>query len=132
MKDNKDLGLLILRLGIGAMFVHHGFFKLSAGQTMWTQIGGAMSNLGINFAPTAFGLAASCSEFFGGICLILGLFVRPASCFMLFTMLVATTMHFSHGDGLNGAAHAIDDGIIFLSLIFLGAGDLTVKKLLKK
>jgi putative oxidoreductase len=118
----RNAGFLILRLGIGGMFIFHGFGKLSAGPEVWTKLGSALSYLGINFAPKAFGLMAALSEFVGGICLILGLFFRPACFFLLCTMIVATTMHLSTGDGIKGASHAIEAGVLFLSLIFIGPG----------
>ena len=36
-------------------------------------------------------------------------------------MLVAAISHLSKGDGLGGASHAIELGIVFLSLILIGA-----------
>ena len=118
----RNVGFLILRYGIGAMFMYHGWGKISAGPEVWGKVGSAMGNLGISFMPTAFGFMAALSEFGGGLCLILGFFFRPACFFMFFTMLVATTMHLSQGDGLDVASHAIESGILFLSLIFIGPG----------
>ena len=46
-----DLGILILRLGVGlTMLVAYGYAKITAGPEMWTQIGGAMQKYGIGFA----------------------------------------------------------------------------------
>ena len=55
MDEDKrsDLGLLLLRIGIGAMFVAHGFPKLIGGPAKWTALGTATSHLGIDFAPLA-------------------------------------------------------------------------------
>ena len=127
--DKKSgLGLLILRVGIGAMFMTHGYGKLVGGPEMWGKVGGAVSNFGIHFAPTFFGLMAALSEFGGGLCLILGLFFRPACFFMLCTMIVASTHHFVSGDGLQVASHAIEDGIVFLSLMLIGPGQWSLNK----
>ena len=60
--------------------------------------------------------------FGGGICLILGFFLRPACILLTITMLVAASGHLSRGEGLGGAAHAIKAGIVFLSLILIGPG----------
>lgn len=118
----RDHGLLLLRVGLGVMFLTHGGPKLMGGPSMWAMVGGALGNFGIHFAPTFWGLLAALSEFGGGLLLIAGLFTRFASASMLFTMIVATTLHFSKGDGLSGASHAIELGIVFASLIFIGAG----------
>ena len=118
----KDWGLFILRAGIGIMFMYHGWGKLAGGPEVWQKVGSAMTYLGIHSAHTFFGLMAALSEFGGGIGLILGLFFRPACFFLLFTMFVAATMHLATGDGLQTASHAVEAGIVFLSLLFLGPG----------
>ena len=85
----QDKGLLILRLGIGIMFLLHGFPKLLGGPVVWEGLGGAMSSFGITFVPQFWGFMAAFSEFVGAICLITGVCVRPASFLMLATMSVA-------------------------------------------
>ena len=133
LEKYQNIGFLILRAGIGLMFMYHGFGKLSAGQEVWGKIGGAISNLGISVPALfpVFGFLAACSEFFGGLCLILGLCFRPACFFLFFTMTVAVTMHLSQGDGLNTASHAIEAAILFLSLMFIGPGAYNLDKKLK-
>jgi putative oxidoreductase len=118
----RDTGLLILRVGIGIMFMYHGFPKLTAGPELWTNLGGALSNLGIGFAPTFFGFMAALSEFAGGLLLLLGLFTRPACFFLFITMVVAALMHLTGGDSFGEASHAIEAAILFVSLIFIGPG----------
>jgi putative oxidoreductase len=120
--DRVDHGLLVLRVGLGAMFVGHGWPKLAGGQATWTKLGGAMAQLGLDFAPTMWGFAAACSEFFGGILLALGLAFRPAATALLATMVVAATMHLRKGDGFGGSSHAIELGIVFAALLLTGPG----------
>ena len=118
----RDVGLLVLRVGLGVMFLHHGWPKISGGPEKWAQIGMATANLGVTFAPAFWGLMAALSEFGGGLCLIAGFATRIAAFFMAGTMAVAATMHLSSGDGLSVASHAIEAGVVFLSLILIGAG----------
>ena len=73
----RDAGLLILRVGIGVMFVFNGYPKLIAGPETWAMIGGSMKALGVDFAPTAWGFMAALSECAGGILLVLGFFHPP-------------------------------------------------------
>ncbi|HBC46168.1 MAG TPA: DoxX family protein, partial [candidate division Zixibacteria bacterium] len=47
----KDLGLLIIRIGLGVMFVIHGAPKLEGGPEMWTKVGMAAGNFGLSFWP---------------------------------------------------------------------------------
>lgn len=118
-----DTGLLILRLGIGAMFLFvHGGPKLLGGPEMWTMVGGAMGMLGITIYPVFWGFMAAVAEGIGGLCLVLGILVRPASVMMAFTMAMAAATHLSKGDGLAGASHAIELGIVFVALAVLGPG----------
>lgn len=126
-KYYTDLGLLILRLGIGVMFILHGFPKIAGGVEKWTALGGSMNNFGVDFFPTFWGFMAALSEFGGGILLVLGIGFRLA-CFLMFsTMFVALTFHFNRGDGIQGASHAIESAIIFVSLFLTGPGKYKVK-----
>ena len=127
-KENKDLGLLILRVGVGLMFIFvHGLPKLMAGPEMWGQIGGAMGKLGITAWPTIWGLLASLAEGLGGLCLVLGVGTRLAAFFMAFTMMVASMHHLTSGDPLSKASHAIELGFVFLALVWLGSGKYALK-----
>jgi putative oxidoreductase len=118
----RDMGLLILRFGLGLMFMTHGGPKLSGGPAYWKVIGKSMHLLGVDWWPTFWGFMAGFAEFGGGLLLLLGLFSRPACLLLICTMIVATKQEFANGGGLNGASHAIEAGIVFLSLLFIGPG----------
>ncbi len=118
----RDAGLLFLRIGLGAMFLYHGLPKIIGGSEKWATLGTAMQYTGIEFLPAFWGFMAAFSEFFGGLCLILGLVFRPVCMLLAITMAVATAMHLGRGDSLQVASHAIENGIVFLSLIFIGPG----------
>jgi putative oxidoreductase len=124
----RDFGLLLLRVGLGVMFVYHGAPKLAGGPEAWTGLGGAMANFGVTSMPALWGFMAAVSELGGGICLILGLAVRPACLLMLATMVVAARYHLAAGDGLDGAAHAIESGIVFLALVIVGPGRFSIDR----
>ncbi len=126
LNNHHDKGLLILRIGIGIMFMCHGFPKLIKGPEVWTKLGGALSYLGINFAPTIMGFIAAISEFGGGLLLILGLFTRPATFFLFSTMVVATIMHVRTGDPFVKYSHALEAAILFFSLLFIGPGKISL------
>lgn len=118
----KDIGLLILRVGIGLMFMIHGWPKMLGGPEKWLKIGKAMKYLGIEFAYPFWGFMASSAEFFGGLLLALGLAFRPAAGALFVTMVVAATMHLRSGDSLQQSSHAIEAAIVFLALILIGPG----------
>jgi len=62
----KDYGLLILRIGIGGMFIFHGAPKMFGWPERWERIGASMASVGIKFVPVFWGFMASFSEFIGG------------------------------------------------------------------
>jgi len=124
----RNTGLLLLRFGIGLMFIIHGFPKLAGGPNGWTSLGGSMKVIGVDFLPVFWGFMAAVTETFGGFLLIVGLFYRPALILLVFTMVIATMVHLSKGDGLKGASQAIEMGILFFSLIFIGPGKYSVDK----
>ncbi|MFC3561226.1 DoxX family protein [Pedobacter jamesrossensis] len=124
----RNTGLLLLRIGIGVMFIIHGFPKLAGGIKGWEGLGGSMKVIGIDFFPVFWGFMAAITETFGGFLLIVGLFYRPACILLVFTMIIAAMVHFAKGDGLSGASHAIELGIVFFALIFIGPGKYSVDK----
>lgn len=124
-----DWGLLLLRLGLGVAFVVHGVPKLLGGPEAWQALGGAMTNLGVHFAPAVWGLAAALSEAGGGLLLAAGLLFRPACLMLLATMGVALAMHLGKGDPFLIYSHALEDGVVFLALLVAGPGRLVVARL---
>jgi len=127
-----DLGLLIVRLVIGLSMVgFHGWAKLTGGTEFWAQVGGGMSDLGIDFAPTFWGFLAAFSESIGSILLVLGILFRPASAMLAFTMLVAVVVHVnmpaeSPNSGWSGASHALELMGVYVALFLTGAGKYVV------
>lgn len=124
----RDLGLLILRVGVGFMFMHHGYPKLFGGVEKWEAIGSVLKMWGIDWMPFFWGFLAATSEFVGGALLILGTMFRTACFFLFATMVTVASMHLGQGDGLQGASHAIEAGILFLSLILIGPGQYAVSR----
>ena len=124
----KNFGLLVIRLGLGLMFIYHGYPKLGGGVKMWRELGASTQYIGIHFWPVFWGLLSAVVETFGGFLLIIGLAFRPVCLLLLINLVVAAAMIFGKGDGLDGAAHAIEDAIVFAGLIFLGAGKFSMDK----
>jgi putative oxidoreductase len=88
----QPLGLLILRVALGVIFFTHGYPKLAhanpAMQAMFVQHG----------LPAQFVYVAGVLETFGGLLLLVGLFMRAAALLLAIEMCVAITkVHMVHG-----------------------------------
>ncbi len=133
----KDFGLLLLRIGIGIMMITHGYPKLLAGPTgsqmAWENVGKGIENFGIHFGFTFWGFMAAFAEGVGGLLILLGLAFRPACVLLIINMIVAAMFHLkmppgSPMAGFGGASHAIELGIVFLSLFIIGPGRYSIDK----
>ena len=133
-RNNKDIGLLIIRVGFGlSMMIFHGFGKLKGGPEIWEKVGSNMGNLGINFFPVFWGFMAAFSEFFASFFIIVGFFFKPATALLIITMIVATIMHLSlpegaDGAGWSGASHALEYLVVYVALFFTGPGKYKIYK----
>ena len=127
----QDIGLLVFRLGFGLGFLFfHGWGKLIGGPERWEGLGSTLSMFGIGFGHTFFGFLAAFVESIGGVLFAAGLFYRPISAMLAFTMFVATMRHFSTGEGT--PAHAFKNMFVLLGLMPLGPGKYSLDALLTK
>lgn len=127
----KNFGLLVIRLGLGIMFIFHGYPKLIGGVKMWEEVGSATRSVGIHFLPVMWGLLAALTETVGGVLLILGLGFRLVCLLLFINMLVAVASHLHESGemgGVMGAAQAIEMAIVFAGLLFVGPGRYSVDK----
>ncbi|MCA9389475.1 MAG: DoxX family protein [Candidatus Magasanikbacteria bacterium] len=83
----RQWGLLILRVVIGAIFISHGYGKLTGSPSL-EMFSGMLGGMGIP-APMFFAWVVALTELLGGIALVLGIFVKPAAYLLAFVMLVA-------------------------------------------
>jgi putative oxidoreductase len=124
----KNFGLLIIRLGLGIMFIYHGYPLLIGGVKMWERLGGSTTYVGIHFLPVMWGLLAALVETVGGFLLIIGLAFRPVCLLLVINLAVAALSHFGKGQGLDGASNAIEDAVMFAGLLFVGPGRYSIDK----
>jgi putative oxidoreductase len=118
---SRDLGLLLLRLGVGFGFIYfHGWEKLSEGPERWTAVGGAVAHVGIGFGHTAFGFLAALSESVGALLIAIGFLFRPVAALLACTMTLAVIQHIATGQGT--PAHAFKNAWVFVGLLLVGPG----------
>jgi putative oxidoreductase len=122
----QPLGLLILRVAVGLIFLTHGYPKLTrsatAMQAMFVQHG----------LPAQLVYVAGVLETFGGVLLMLGLFARPAALLLAVEMGVAIVkVHSGRGImALHEYEFPLALGTACLALATVGAGVLSGDHLL--
>jgi putative oxidoreductase len=125
----RDLGLLIMRIGVGGAFIVHGLPKLTGGPKTWTDLGKAMNHLGIDIFPAFWGFMAAFAEGIGGVLLVLGAFYRPICLMLAFTMLVATlSLALPEKRDYKFYSHPLKMLFVFFGAAFVGPGRFSVDK----
>jgi putative oxidoreductase len=121
----RDVGLLILRIGLGAAFVVHGWPKLTGGREMWATVG----NYAHAPAPVVAGLIAALIEVVGGLLFAAGAFFRVVSLLLLLQMLVALfAVHLPHHDPYAIYSNPLQMAVVFLASILIGPGRYSVDR----
>jgi putative oxidoreductase len=119
----QPLGLLILRLALGAIMIAHGWQKIADHMHMIT---GMMHQLGL---PTFMAYLVVSAEFGGGILVLVGFLTRLAAFAIFIDMLVAILkVHLPHGlfSSNGGFEFPLACAAIAFSLIWSGAGPIAV------
>ena len=91
---NDRWGLVALRVIVGALFIIHGWQKVIAGGG-GPSFAGGLAHMG--FTPgVIWGWIVTIVEFGGGVCLVLGVWVRVAAALIAIEMIVAIIKVNSH------------------------------------
>lgn len=125
----KPLALLLLRLGLGVIFIYHGYPKIftHAHQTMQE-----FPRMGF---PSYFALIAGVIEFFGGSLLILGLFTRIAALLLAGEMAIAILrVHLPQGGimAVSNYQFPLALAVGAFALVAVGAGAISVDRAIFK
>ena len=133
---SNDNAPLVLRVLVGIIFAAHGSQKLFGWFGGYGLEGTGQFFDSIGLHPGALmALLAGSAEFFGGIALMLGLFVRLAGAVTAFTMLVAIlSVHMSKGffADKGGIEYALALFAVSSSLVFSGGGRASVDRALQR
>lgn len=123
-----NLGYAALRVYVGlAVAFNHGINKLPPSEAFISGV----QNMGFPM-PEAFAMAATVSEFAGGLLLALGLFTRPAAFFILATMFVAGFIRHANDPFGGGKELAITFAFCAVMFIAIGSGKFAVDALLRR
>lgn len=115
---NRELGLAILRVVLGVVYVTHGLPKLLGGID---GTAGFIGQLGFPI-PLLFAWIVALLETFGGLALIVGFLVRPVALLFVVEMAIAILLVHARagwyvvGPGTNGAEY---DTVLIAALLVL-------------
>ncbi len=131
--QKPDVGLLWMRMTLGAMMIAHGIPKFLDWKNALAKVGAAMNQVyGLSFLPPeVWGFMAAASEVLGGSLVVLGLLFRPATFFLSFTMLTAFLLRLKQNAGFeNFAEYAYPLSLfcIYSALLFIGPGKFAFDK----
>ena len=118
------VGPVALRVAAGVIFSAHGAQKLFGwfGGYGLEGTGQFMASIGLE-PGYAMALLVGSAEFFGGLALLLGLFVRPAAFLLAITMFVAiVTVHLSSGLFMSNGGYEFGLALFAMSLALLATG----------
>ncbi len=143
-KKYANYAPLFLRLIIGYGFMAHGFAKLSRGPAGFEKL---LTQLGIPF-PHISSWLVPLTEFFGGLAILLGLFVQVTAIPLIAIMLVAMlNVHLKYGFSSVKTIGLAPSGPLFgppgyeidllyiaglISIILTGPGAFSITRLFKK
>ena len=114
----QPLGLLVLRVVLGAILIGYGYGKVFGGLHKMASMA---SSLGL---PSWLGYVSAFTEFVGGMLLVAGLFTRLASIAICINMIVAVKSQF-HSGFLHGYDYPLACAAMAFALIFLGPGPIS-------
>lgn len=131
---HPDLGLLIIRVAVGLIFLFAGYTKFMAGETTLNTIGANIKYLGMdvgtnNISTIFFGVLAAGSETVGGLMLGIGYMFRTSTAFLFVTMIVATLSQMdSSVPELAEFGFPMIMGLVVAGLLFTGPGRFSLQK----
>ena len=115
-----------MRIAIGLLTIGHGMPKIIGGPDLWHTLGVMTRGVGITFWPTLWGFLGACTEFFGGIALVLGLGTRIVTLALMIMMFIAFKMHYDKGDSFNVYSLALTCLVVYTAYFFMGGGLLSL------
>ena len=122
-----DYGLLLMRLMLATALLYHGSQKLFGafdGPGL-EGFGGWLGSMNVPMPSVSAFLAAS-AEFFGGLAMLLGVWVRLMAIPAAFTLFVGAFMaHTGYGE----REHALLIAVFLTGIMLTGGGSLTITKL---
>ncbi len=124
------LGLLLLRVGVGVVFLYHGMPILVGGKESWTALAAEIQPIAPQAVLVTWAFAVGAVEVVCGVLLFLGLYARLAALLLLFEMTIVFGYFLSTAPGELLTLFSLKDVLLFLALILMGPGVYSVDQVL--
>jgi putative oxidoreductase len=121
-QTTKDIGYLILRLGLGGLVARHGWPMLTGGTAKWEELGAMASAVGITFWPVVWGFIAAFAEVVGGACVAVGFLFRPACLLLTATMIGALVFKLQDASSFGYWIEYAELATAFFAMLLMGPG----------
>lgn len=118
----QQIGLAIIRISFGVVFLIFGYKKLISGSANITQIGSAMGFFGVTRGYMLCGYLAALTELLGGLSFIVGFCTRIASIPLIWLLIVALRFHMEKADPFNVWAFACTCLCATIGFFIAGSG----------
>ncbi len=123
------LGVLLLRVGLGALIAYKGFPLLVSGTDTYERIGSAVSIVGITNFHVLFGIASAVIQTVGGLFLILGILTRGMALLLSIIVGIALANLIMHSPEIDTVMVVYAQiNLALLSLVFIGPGRLSLDR----
>lgn len=127
----QELGVTLIRISFGIIFVVFGYNKLTSGSENLTQIGSAMGLFGITWGYLLWGYAAALTELCGGLAFTLGFGTRIAALPLIWLLIVALRFHLQNNDTFTKWSFPCLCLCIAVSFFIIGSGMYSLDHLIR-
>ncbi len=124
----RETGLLIMRLGLGVLFIILTGPVLLHGPRAWASFGAGIRHLGLHNHYQIWGFLGALMGSAGGALMIFGLFFRPGVLLVLTITFVHLLGVLSGVGTLRANLAAVELAVMLVGLLFVGPGKYSVDK----
>ena len=124
----EQVGLTLIRMSFGIIFVIFGYNKLISGPAHLTELGSAMNFFGVTCGYMLWGYLAALTELCGGLSYVFGFCTRIASLPLIWLLIVAIKFHLEKGDIFTTWAFACLCLCIVIGFFIAGSGAYSIDR----
>jgi putative oxidoreductase len=123
----REVGLLLIRVSIGLLFILYTTPALIGGPKAWGHFGTGASHFGLHSHVQVWGFLGALLGCLGGILMIFGLFFRIGVLLVL-VVAIGHAIAVYEGPGFRAALPSIEMCFVLAGVLFVGPGKYSVDK----